>query len=310
LFLRAEMAQGDIDLPGHDEMVTVPGGPNVLLRHYGDPQGTPLLMLHGTPGSRFKFSMTHGIAKDLALHVIAPDRWAYGGTAAPTKPTLTEFARWISDAMSSMGHRTFAVSGISGGGPYAAAVAAHCPDRVTALALISPVGLVADATAAGEVDLFHRFCFRTLADSPCTVAAIFGAYEATVRHTPALAARLTVMRAPAPDQAIMNDPKTRKRLLRTFAEGLRTSARGPAIDLALFREIAQVDLSRATMPAHVWIGTRDMNVPVMAAKRLAAKLPNAKLTVMQGEGHLWAALHYDVILHWIATAIGPTRAKP
>ncbi len=304
------MAHVDVDLPGCDELVSVPGGPDVLLRHYGDPQGLPLLMLHGTPGSRFKFSMTHAIAKDLALHVIAPDRWAYGGTAAPPIPTLNNFARWIADAMTSMGHRTFAVSGISGGGPYATAVAAHSPHRVTALALISPVGLVADATAAGEVDLFHRFCFRTLAESPRTVAAIFGAYEATVRHAPALAARLTVMRAPAPDQAIMNDPNTRNRLLRTFTEGLRTTANGPAIDLALFREIAQLDLSRATMPAHVWIGTRDANVPVTAAKRLAAKLPNAELTVMQGEGHLWAALHYDIILHWVATAIGLTRAKP
>lgn len=297
------MVDGDADIPGYDEMVSVPNGPNVLIRHYGDHLGTPLLMLHGTPGSRFKFSMTDGIANELGLHVIAPDRWAYGGTTAPAEPTLNRFARWMADAMSAMGHTTFAVSGISGGGPYAAAVAAHCPDRVTALALISPVGLVKDAKEAGEVDLFHRFCFGPLAESPRAVAAIFGAYEVTVRRAPTLAARVTVMRAPAPDQAIMNDPKTRKRLLRTFAEGLRTSARGPAIDLALFRELDRVDLSKAAMPAHVWIGTRDANVPIAGARRLAARLPNATLTVLHGEGHLWAAHHYDVVLKWIAKAI-------
>lgn len=300
------MADSDTDIPGYDEVVTVPGGPDVLIRHYGDPQGTPLLMLHGTPGSRFKFSMTHGIANELGLHVIAPDRWAYGGTAAPAEPTLKSFALWMTEAMSAMGHTAFAVSGISGGGPYAAAVAAHSPDRVTALALISPVGLVTDAKEAGEVDLFHRFCFGPLAESPRAVAAIFGAYEMTVRRAPTLAARITVMRAPAPDQAIMSDPKTRKRLLRTFAEGLRTSARGPAIDLALFREIDGIDLSKASMPAHVWIGTRDANVPVMAARRLAARLPRATLTVLPGEGHLWAAHHYDVVLNWIVDAIRRT----
>lgn len=301
------MADIDADTPGYDEIVSVPIGPEVRLRHYGDPSGSPLLMLHGTPGSRLKFSMTDGIAKELGLHVIAPDRWAYGGTTAPRNPSLDYFARWIADAMTAMGHPRFAVSGISGGGPYAAAVAAKCPDRVTALALISPVGLIEDARAADEVDAFHRFCFGPLARSPRAVAAIFAAYEVAVRRAPSLAARITVMRAPAPDQTIMNDPRTRTRLLRTFAEGLRSSTRGPAIDLALFPEIAQLDLSKATMPAHVWIGTRDANVPVQAAKRLAARLPNAQLSILQGEGHLWAAHHYDVILNWIA-ATASTRA--
>lgn len=291
------------DLPGHDERVSLPSGPDVLVRHYGDLSGVPLLMLHGTPGSRFKFSLTDECAQKLGLHVIAPDRWAYGGTGVPEMPSLAAFACWMGDAMTALGYSTFAVAGISGGGPYATAITALLADRVTAAALISPVGLVSEAHAAREVDLFHRFCFGPLSESPRAVAAIFGIYETAVRRAPSLAAYLTVMRAPEPDRVIMADPRTRIRLLKTFAEGLRHSARGPAIDLTLFRELDSIDLTRAVAPAHVWIGTRDANVPVTAAKRLAARLPNATLTTLEGEGHLWAAHHYDIILEWVAATV-------
>lgn len=265
----------------------------------------PVLMLHGTPGSRFKFSSTDETARRLGLHIIAPDRWSYGGTAAPAHPSLGEFAHWIGMVMTALGHDRFAVGGISGGGPYTAAVASLLPERVTAAALISPVGLVADARAAREVDLFHRFCFDRLPNSPRAIAAIFRLYEIAVRRAPSLAANLTVLRAPKPDKLIMADPGTRARLLRTFAEGLRHSAHGPAIDLSLFREIASLQLERITAPAHVWIGTRDTNVPVTAAMRLASRIPNATLTVLPDEGHLWAAKHYDEILAWIAESVRP-----
>lgn len=268
-----------------------------------------MLMLHGTPGSRFKFSSTDDVARRLGLQVIAPDRWGYGRTRAPTIPSLRSFAECIADAMTALGHRQFAVAGISGGGPYAAAVAALHAKRVMAVALISPVGLVADANAAGEVDWFHRFCFGPLADRPRLVAAIFDAYALAVRRSPSLAARLTVMRAPKPDRNVMADPATRLRLLKTFAEGLKHSSRGPAIDLALFRELASIDLGKAVALSHAWIGTRDANVPVTAARRLASRMPNATLTVLQGEGHLWAAHHYDDILSWIASAVR-ADAKP
>jgi pimeloyl-ACP methyl ester carboxylesterase len=288
--------------PGRDETITLIDRRALMLRHYGDESGVPVLMLHGTPGSRYKFSSTHEHALKNKLHIIAPDRWDYGGSDAPDTPTLARYADEIADVMARIGIQRFAVAGISGGGPYAAAIASRLPDRVTAAALVSPVGLVSDSIAAGEVDLFHRFCFTTLATSPKLVGAIFATYAAAVRRAPGLACRMTTLRAPSADQAIMRDCETSARLLATFEEGLRRSSRGPAIDLALFRELVSIDLSCATMPSRIWIGLHDTNVPVAAAKRLAAKLPNAQLTELSEDGHLWVAHHYDEILAWIAAA--------
>lgn len=97
----------------------------------------------------------------------------------------------------------------------------------------------------------------------------------------------------------MADAATRRRLLKSFAEGLRVSGRGPAIDLALFRELASLDLARVAAPVRVWIGSRDTNVPIAAARRLAERLPNGALCVLPGEGHLWVAQHYEEVLAWV-----------
>src|SRR5262245_1618960 len=75
-----------------DQRLRLPDGRRLGLRIYGDPRGLPILFLHGTPGSRLKFSIAHEGGKRLGLAIIAPDRWGYGLTEAPGKPSLRIYA--------------------------------------------------------------------------------------------------------------------------------------------------------------------------------------------------------------------------
>jgi pimeloyl-ACP methyl ester carboxylesterase len=288
--------------PGDDAHVTMPDGRRMQVRHYGQRGGLPLIMLHGTPGSRILFAGMHQPALVRGVHVIAVDRWAYGSTQAPAKPTLDAFPADIAALADQLGLARFAIAGVSGGGPFATACAVHLPSRVLAAGLISPVGLVADATRHGEVDAFHRFCFHALPRAPRAIESIFKAYAAAVRASAGLACGLTTLRAPKADKSIMADCATSERLLAAFRVGLAQSSRGPAIDLQLFRDMATLDLSRATMPARVWIGSDDRNVPVAAAQRLARALPKGDLVDLAGAGHLWVAHNYDVVLDWVLSA--------
>jgi pimeloyl-ACP methyl ester carboxylesterase len=288
--------------PGDDTRHTLPDGRHIQARHYGARGGLPVIMLHGTPGSRILFAGMHQPALIRGIHVIAVDRWAYGSSDAPTRPTLDGYPADIAALADQLNIARFAVAGVSGGGPYATACAVHLPARVLAAGLISPVGLVADATSQGEVDAFHRFCFHALPRAPRAVEGIFKAYEVAVRRSAGLACGMTTLRAPKADKSIIADCATSERLLAAFQVGLARSARGPAIDLQLFREIASLDLSRANMPARVWIGSLDRNVPITAAQRLARALPQADLIDLEGAGHLWVAHNYDVVLDWVLSA--------
>jgi pimeloyl-ACP methyl ester carboxylesterase len=294
--------------PGEDARIILPDGRVMQVRHYGARGGLPLIMLHGTPGSRVLFAGMHQPALVRGIHVIAVDRWAYGSSDAPAKPALDAFPADIAALADQLGLAQFAVAGVSGGGPYATACAVHLPSRVLAAGLISPVGLVADATRHGEVDPVHRVCFHALPRAPRTIEGAFKAFRFAVRASGGLACGLTTFRAPKADKAIIADCATSERLLAAFQVGLAQSARGPAIDLQLFREIATLDLSRATMPARVWIGSLDRNVPVTAAQRLARALPQCDLVDLEGAGHLWVAHNYDVVLDWVLSAAPAHRS--
>lgn len=274
-------------------------------RIYGDLAGAPVLALHGTPGSRLKFSATDEFARREGLAVIAPDRWGYGGSDPHPSPSLAAFAADMAALLDRLGHRRAALMGISGGGPYVAAVAALLGARVSALALVSPVGpIVPDGAAGSMASLtpFHVFCFRGLPRMPRTTGSIFAGLRWLLNRNRDLAMSVAFLRTARRDQATIRNPDIRKRLADTFVDGLRQGVKGPVTDLHVFGRPWGVPLDAIVAPSALWIGTSDMNVPQDAARRLAAAVPGCELRVLDGEGHLWIAEHYADVLAWLKQA--------
>jgi pimeloyl-ACP methyl ester carboxylesterase len=292
-----------------DQRLRLPDGRGIGFRIYGDPQGYPVLFLHGTPGSRLKFSIAHDGGRRLGLAIVAPDRWGYGLTEAPAEPSLSVFAADMAALMDGLGHRRFAVGGISGGGPYAAAVAACQPRRVAALALVSPVGLITDAGLGPSLPLLHRLCFTVLPRRPRTVATAMRAFRWSLAHTPRLAGRLTTWRAARPDKRLIRRADVGQRILGSFREGLRPGTAGPNIDLAIFSRPWKVDLAAIEAPARLWIGSRDSNVPLAAVRALAQRIAHCVVTELPNAGHLWVSVHHSDVLGWIASAVRAGRQK-
>jgi pimeloyl-ACP methyl ester carboxylesterase len=274
----------------------------------GDPRGTPLLFLHGTPGSRLQFAIGDAAAADLGLALVAPDRWGYGLTDMPGARSLSAFAADMAALMDHLGHARFAVAGISGGGPYAAGVAAYVASRVTALALISPMGPIGDREAKRALSPFHRFCFGVLPHWPSATRAVFRLFRASLERSPRLAARLATLRAGSRDKALIAEPGIASWLLDSFREGLRPGMAGPVEDLRLFSAAWGVDLGTIRAPARLWIGSADTAVPVNAARQLARSIPACALTELPGDGHFWVATRYRQVLDWIATTTHDARA--
>ena len=286
-----------------DRRLQLPDGRTLGYRVYGDVAGAPMLFLHGTPGSRLKFSIAHEAGVALRLAVVAPDRWGYGLTDAPSAPSLRGFAADMGALMDRLGHASFAVGGVSGGGPYAAAVAACLPARVTALALVSPVGPIADAGLGPKLPPLHRFCFTVLPGWPRAVGVVFRAFRWSLAHTPRLAGQLTTWRAAWTDKRLIGRPEIADRILGSFLEGLRPGSAGPNVDLALFSRPWQVHLGAITAPARIWIGGADSNVPLAAVQALAERIRGCEVTAMPGEGHLWVSVHHADVLAWVASIV-------
>jgi pimeloyl-ACP methyl ester carboxylesterase len=290
---------GDRDLS--TEVLALEDGRKLTYRTYGAADGYPILALHGTPGSRLKFAPADRIAGRLGLRIISLDRWGYGGTCAHPAPSLSAFGRDCGWLLDSLGIGEAGVVGISGGGPYAAAVAAVLGRRISRLALVAPVGPIAGVRLKlGDLRPAHTFTFRVLPKLPGAVRGVFVPFRHVALAAPSASAVVAVLRAAASDRRMMQDRDVRRSLGVTFREGLRVSTRGPSIDMGLFGRPWDVDTHKVECAAKVWIGTEDRNVPIPAAVGLARSLTHCELELLEGEGHFWIARNFNVVLHWLA----------
>lgn len=270
--------------------------------------GRPVVLaLHGTPGSRLKFFAAEASARDLGLTLLSVDRWGYGGSDPHPRPSLAAFADDMIDMLDMLDIGQVSVVGVSGGGPFAAAVAAAYPRRVVSLALVAPVGPVAEAPSGAGFRSFHRFCFSVLPRIPGATAAVFHIYRAMLKAAPLAAAGLISARADAVDRDIVLRPEVRARLAETFGLGLASGVTGPVTDLELFSRAWDIDIGSITARTRLWLGSHDRNVPIGPVEAMAAAIPGAQLVRLADQGHYWIALNYAQVLRWIVGQHAPDR---
>lgn len=116
-------------------LVETPDGRQLGACQWGDPEGAPLFVLHGTPGSRFLRHAGDACA-ERGLRAITYDRPGYGVSTRRPGHTVADAAADIRSVADHLGVDRFGVMGISGGGPRALAAAALLPGRVTRCATV------------------------------------------------------------------------------------------------------------------------------------------------------------------------------
>lgn len=133
-FLEAELHEPDyrkIPIPGEDA--------NLFFARAGNPQGRPLVFVHGSPGSWDNF-LHFFLQPELreSFNIIAPDRPGFGKTRPDSpEPSMDRQAAILSPTLEKSPLPAILI-GHSLGGPVAAQMAIDYPDRVAGLILIAP----------------------------------------------------------------------------------------------------------------------------------------------------------------------------
>lgn len=287
----------------HTQMLRLPDGRAIGYAEYGDPDGLPVLALHGTPGSRFMFALTDEGARERGLRLIAPERRGYGLSDYRCVSTLSDLASDLEAVVDALGLDRFAIIGVSGGGPHAVAAAAVLGSRVRLLALISPVGPIADCGDSVRISPMHNLIFRKLARSTPACRAFFWSVRALVRRAPGVARGILLRRVTPADRSVLQRPNVVGNLQKAVGEGLRRGVDGAVQDLKLFGAPWQLSLPAVYVPAVLWQGSEDTIVPPEAAYYLARALPNCRLEVMEKAGHYWIFGRFGMVLDAVATAM-------
>jgi pimeloyl-ACP methyl ester carboxylesterase len=270
---------------------------------FGDPHGAPVLAIHGTPGSRFMFALTDKAARARGLRIIAPERPGYGLSDYCRNERLSRAADDVRSFAGALGLDRLAVLGVSGGGPFAIAAAAAMPDRIAFLALISPVGPIADCHARIRMSQLHRLVFTRVGRSDPACAAFFWSVRTLVRHAPQVAYRALMQRVAASDRALLARAEVKANLQAALREGLRPGIMGARQDLRLFCAPWELVLEDIDVPTVVWQGSDDAIVPPGGAYLLAEALPNCRLDVIQGGGHYWVFGAFERVLDAVQAAL-------
>jgi pimeloyl-ACP methyl ester carboxylesterase len=286
--------------PALDRRFVLADGRVVTYREFGAAGGFPVLAMHGTPGSRVKYAAGHSEAQRLGLRLISPDRWGYGSSDPHPQPALARYADDVAELAAGLGIDTFSVVGISGGGPFAVAVAAALAERARALALVAPVGPIAGALDDHELRVLHRVCFQWLGPDSRVMRPAFGLYRALLRRAPQAVLPLAALFGPEVDKALLRSPDVREWLSETLHVAFERGITGALIDLQLFSRTWEVAFERISAPTRIWLGTEDRNVPQAAVQWLAKQIPRVELTELEGQGHFWVARHYRQVLEWLA----------
>ena len=278
-------------------------GRRISFAEFGDPRGLPVLALHGTPGSRFMFGLTDAAARERGLRIIAPDRPGYGHSDYRRCRCLMGSAEDFASLADALRLDRLAVIGVSGGGPYAIASAAQMHDRVQLLALISPVGPVAECGKQIRMSRMHRLIFTRMGRSPQACAAFFWSLRGMVKWAPSVAYRALQQRVTPSDRGVLGQGEVKANLRAAIREGLRPGIRGALQDLRLFCGPWGLSLAEIDVPSVVWQGSDDTIVPASGAYYLAAQLPNCRLDVVQQAGHYWGFGQFGLVLNTVAAAL-------
>ena len=281
---------------GENCVLQLPDGRLLGYAEYGDPQGPPVIALHGTPGARLMFRPADAPARSMGLRVIAPDRPGCGLSSPLRSRTVAGFASDIAMLAGALGLERFALAAVSGGAPYAVACASLLNERVTKLALVSPMGPLAEPELSSRQSGWRARGMQVLGAVPLLTGGSFAVFRLGLRYAPERVIGVMAAAAAPADRPILRQPDVSKALSDALYEGLSSRGRGAVQDVSLFVRPWNVDFSQITAPAYLWYGTDDRSAPPVAAAYLGSALPNCRTIELDGAGHCWVFANLETVL--------------
>jgi pimeloyl-ACP methyl ester carboxylesterase len=279
-------------------VIDLPDGRELAFSETGDPDGTPVLAFHGTPGSRRQIllPMTAEVATSVGVRLVAPDRPGYGHSTFQPDRRLTDWPGDVTAVADHLGIGRFAVVGVSGGGPHALVCAALLPDRVTRAAVVSGVGPLSTVADAEGMMRMNQLLSSLARRSERAVRPLTAVTAAVARHRPEQAIKSMMKQLPESDVAVLERPEILEAFVVDARHASATAARATAQDMALFARPWGFDLSQIVVPVDFWQGDADRNVPPAHARRQADQVKESTLHEITGEGHFMVIDHLEDIL--------------
>jgi pimeloyl-ACP methyl ester carboxylesterase len=292
----------------------LPDGRTLAYATWGDPDGFPVLALHGTPGCRFNRWPVEEVYVRAGVHWVTHDRAGYGRSDRHHGRNVADEAADVAALADELGLDRFGVTGGSGGGPHVLACAALLPDRVVravctvGVAPFGPTGLEKDEWVNGmdpenvkeiewaiageevlapELEREHKEAEERVAADPTTVLGDFELSES--------------------DRAELARPESAQVIREVMAEEAVNGVGGWVDDDLAFLQPWGFDVSTSSVPVLIRYGLTDVLVPPAHGEWLAANVPGCIVDVEDTAGHLGSDPEEEIAgnARWLSEGIAP-----
>lgn len=246
---------------------------------YGDPAGVPVVGLHGLPGSRLMLKVAEPAAHNRGIRLIAPERPGYGSSSALRPASVAQYAADVAALADALKLPSFAILGVSGGGPYALACASQLAARVSLALLISGIGPLYLPDSTRDMVSANRIMFAVGRFSPALAGLLL---PQLIRSSlPSLEKHVRNGTSPSPDI----DPAAFAILAADQREAIRAGGKGIHYDMANLWRPWGFRLDDVRVEVHLWHGEADNLAPIALARHIADKLPRRQAVFLPGAGH-------------------------
>jgi pimeloyl-ACP methyl ester carboxylesterase len=267
-----------------DRTMRTADGRRLGYAEWGEPEGVPVLFFHGWPGSRLEGRLGDEAASAAGVRLIALDRPGMGLSGFQPGRTFLDWPADVVQVAAALGLDRFAVLGISGGGPYAAACAWKLTDGLTCAGIVSGLAPLNVPGAIAGMGRRNRLTFQLVGHLAVLRRTLMAAMSVSVARQPDRVLERGV--AASVDKDYLARPYVREVLADSLSEAFRSGSRGPAWEMGLYARPWGFRLDEIRTPVHLWHGEQDANAPVTMGRYLATTIPQCQAIFYPGEGHL------------------------
>lgn len=266
---------------------------------YGDPDGSPLVALHGSADSRLVWRLLDRAAADAGVCLIAPDRPGFGCSPYVPGRTSSDHAADVIELVDYLGHEKFAVITISGGLVFGLAAASAYPDRIYRLTSYAGMFLTAPG-AIEEMNPLQKLVVSVCLRFPKAIAPLgtmlFGPQVFLASRSPRMVFKMLRATRPAGDKVVLDRPEVTKQMVESAPSQFRSVQ---AVTEALTTQQLPpfpFELREITQDVQIWQGGKDdVHTPAMG-KLLVDECPNATLHYFPELATFDLDVHYDAMM--------------